>query len=190
MTPVITKDTAKDFMNILVTDYDTILDHLVSVASETIETYCNQPVVQDLVTMNFKGNAKAVKFMDYFPVQSINAIQYQTDIGEDWTAVDSSDYELYEDCGAAYVYYPTGFSSAYRYKIGINTGYSSAPYDIQQIATEMVADLFKKSDVNGDGRLGVDSITNNQINVVQTTKYIDLNKSWQDRLSKYRRLTI
>ena len=192
MNALISISDVKNYIDVLATDttYDTILTTLVSVASETIERYCNQPIASTLTTENFIGNGIASKYLDYFPVNSINAIQYQTDVGEDWVDVDTSEYELYNINRGYYIENSGGFSSLYRYRAGLNVGYSTIPYDVQNVAIEMCAVSYNESAINGGMRLGIESMTDNRINIVATTKYLDMNSRWKRVLDSYRKITI
>jgi hypothetical protein len=189
MNALVSISDVKSFMDILSTDYDSFITHLVSVASQTIETYCQQPIKNDLVTESFYGNGSTEKDLDYFPVNSINAITYETETNGAWVAVDSEDYQLYSNRKSYHVINDGGFTRGYPYHIGAYVGYNAVPYDVQQVAIEMAAMGFANSGVRGESRLGVDSITNNVINTTTTTKYLDLNNAWKKRLDSYRKIT-
>jgi hypothetical protein len=81
------------------------------------------------------------------------------------------------------------FLSNYTYKVTYTSGYATIPYDVKNIACEMVSTLLKESEIKGGvigGRLGMNSISESMSGASGNTSFKDMWKDWNTRLNKYK----
>jgi hypothetical protein len=99
--------------------------------------------------------------------------------------IEKEDYNVFYEGYVQKIWLRQGINTNYTYKIEVAVGYDEVPEDILMVATQMVADEYKKS-VVGKDLLGIETVGVNQGGASSTTKYVDLTPKWNNILNKYR----
>lgn len=172
----------KKALNIPLTDSnrDNELLSLITVASENIESYCNQSLISQTNTFYLKGSDLPTLVVPAYPCTSLISIFERDKASDTWEEITAT---LYEEDKVPYLYREDGFDLSY--KIQLISGYGTIPGEVTQIANEMVSIMFKESDF-GEARLGIGSKGESGNGMGINTSYLDLNKRWRITLDKYR----
>jgi hypothetical protein len=180
--------------------HDEFLDDLISVVTEEIVAYCNQPILAETITnYEFDGTGTDRYTFPFTSVRSVGTFAYRTGIGSGttWTTIATTDYSLVTQRGVNSLhYFGTLQRGARNYRCSaLAVGYLDAdiPMPIKRVAREMVIVMALKSNRIGLGEnsLGLMSHTENYPNgvTIQRTR-IDLTPEWNRRLDPYRALTL
>jgi hypothetical protein len=183
---MITTAQIKAYLNIADTTYDAFLAQLILEATSIIESYCDQPIKSATVIRNNHYSNNYI-LLPYSLITSITTVRYRLTNADDYETLTATDYELIDLAGGKYLYLYE-FNIGY-YEITFVTGYATIPYDIQNVCKEMVAEMYRESNV-GKGTLGMSSVVANFDVQSSTIAYKDLTVRYKDRLNKYRRICV
>lgn len=150
-----------DWLGIGVTTPDTTQDaaigRLIDAVAEEIKGICNQPIVQESVTLTIMG-ASGNKFPLYYTVPvSLTSVKYKQEMDDAaWTTVTGS--VVFPLNGVNYLYNENGFPESF-YQVIADIGYTTVPADIQVCAAEMVKELWYELFNAQEARFGVSAIS-------------------------------
>lgn len=186
----------KTYLGISGTTYDTLIDSLVKSVSSSIERYCKRKFERDTYTEYFDTDGEKYLFLDNFPVASITSIQYSNGVWSNitWLDVNDDDYLLSENGKIAFAYH---LPSREKYlKIVYLGGFlvdfanetddtkHTLPFDLTQIATEMVAQTYN---LRTTGGVQSESTEGQSITYKNDS---DVLKAYSSRLDAYRSIKI
>ncbi len=205
---------ASTALDALIQGYIDACDAEISGVSDNGGGYLNQNILLSTVATNphvivFDGIDSEEYFLSYFPLPSNTApattystsgnfvLEYRNGLGQAFQAVDTTLFEIGgvsangdATAGAPVIYLPQGFIPGLRnYRMTFASGWSAVPKDIQQVEIEMVSTIMRQSrgiqDLKSE-RLGVQSESDNALNVNKTTSFLDMRPEWKQRLKKYK----
>jgi hypothetical protein len=184
---IVNLDIVKKYMNIVDNADDNFITLIINAVNDVIDNSINQNIMAKDVTLNFDGNDSCLYLIPQFPVNSITTLKYRDYPNTTWqTLVADSDYYSTTKNGLTELYYSIGFYPETEFELAMNTGYVTAPADVQLIAIQMVKNYYDES-TKGKDRLGVSSVSEaKQMSTINTT-YINLTPKWEAMLSPYRR---
>lgn len=182
----------KSYLKVGDSTYDTVLSGLVTLADSIISDRLNQDLNAGSHIEIRDGNNDYMMFLKSYPVNSLTSVE-QWD-GDEWTAVDSSNYSLVTTESIAKIRRTDApfYSGEMNWRLTYNRGYSTIPLPVQQVATELVAIMFKESSMKtaSDGRLGVSGETHNYGGVADSIQFKSEWDKWDMYLNKYRIPTV
>jgi len=166
---------------------DARLGALITQAEGIVNSICRQPVTGKAVAYDFVGDQNRVHMLHYTVPVVLNSIQERDNPYDSWTAVTGP--VVFATGGVQSLYKDDGFVKVF-YRANLTVGYDgtthAVPADLEEIASEIVVELFKMSDFGGrENRFGVQSIAVNQGGMTQTTVYRDLMMRFKSRLRPY-----
>ena len=161
-----TKEKVKEYLGITVTDYDDLLDSLISRMSTFIEQYCNRSFDEAEHTEQYDGtlrNSGLIR-LNQIPVSAIASIHDDTTraFGTE-TLIEASKYVFYGDSGVVQLDHGYEFKIGYQnIKVVYTAGYATIPGDLEQATIELVAYKFQvrgKEGIRSEklGRWSIDS---------------------------------
>lgn len=180
--------TLPPFSQLVDTDYDDMLEAILTEVSADIRSICNQPIesaaIADYIFDGYDSRVITLPFTA--PVTAIANVKNRSNIGEAWTTVTGVTIEKY---GAAYrLVLQAGFTAgAQNYKADITVGYSTIPDAIVRVAREMVAVRCREHGIlSKAGTLGIaTTATADAAGNPVTTAYKDLRSVWAYDLKRY-----
>jgi uncharacterized phiE125 gp8 family phage protein len=196
MSDITTKAKVKSYLGISGSTNDTLLDELIKNATASIERYCNRSFTQASYTEYFDiigGHNKL--FLRNYPVASLASVKYRNGT---WGAItfeslNINDYLLNDNGKVAFAF---AFPEAEKYieiiytggyKIDFanetNTALHTLPFDLTQVATEIVAQTF-----NQRTSVGISNESTEGQSI--TYKDSDITKQYNSRLLPFRNITI
>jgi len=137
----------KSFLDITAATYDTILDTLCNSLTSWIENYCggrrfkSTEYTQELYDGDdFKRSLK----INNYPIIAWTKIEFNagTTANPDWTEYEASDYEKYDTSGM--IWFDRLEKGKRNIRITYEAGYETIPYDLELLATKLVARTFEK----------------------------------------------
>lgn len=193
---------AKTQLKITSSSLDSTLEVWINEASDWIENYINNKVVEQSISSEISdGDDDNRLYPRYFPItqlstesspttaQKLANLQYRDSPDSSWTDIESNInhiainqrdgyIELYDDI------FPTGWQNI---KISYKAGYVSAdvPLEFKTICAEMVQVRYNESK-QGNDQLSRSSTSSNQGGGSSSVSYKDLYPRWQGILSKYK----
>jgi uncharacterized phiE125 gp8 family phage protein len=196
MSDLTTKTKVKNYLGISGTTHDDLLDELIKNASASIERFCNRSFEEDDYTEYFdttKGFNKL--FLRNYPVASLTSVKYRSGTwgAITWESLNVNDYILNDNGKVAFAF---AFPQAEKYieivytggyKIDftdeLDTASHTLPFDLTQIATEIVAQTF-----NLRTSVGISNESTEGQSI--TYKDSDVTKQYQSRLLAFRNVNI
>lgn len=192
-----TKEKVKAYLNITSLDVarDGVIDNLINAASDFIESYCGgrRFLATDYVEVK-DTTASRVIFMSQRPVISVASLKYRSGMPSNptWTTYSPDAYLAYLKAGYIRFF---GMMSPFpqAFQISYNAGYlidwadendrslHSLPYDLSQVATEIVAKQF-----NTRFAQGIVSESTEGQSVTYATKRDSLSDYHSEILDKYK----
>lgn len=138
----------KSYLDITVTDFDTLLTALVASVGAFIEGYCGRKFDSDDYTEIYSGDGGRFLYLKNYPVSVVTKIEYRngSNSSPDWQELSADDYHLLDSRTIAKeTKFINGFNN---YRVTYTGGYEELPADLEQVATELVAKKFngRKSD--------------------------------------------
>lgn len=153
----------KNFLEIDVADYDTVLETLINSLSAYIEsqtgTLFKQRTVENEI---YDGEGSLDLILKQSRVSSVTSIEYRSgNVGNPtWQTVDSDGYSLYE--GQSTVYRPSGWSKGRQnYRVTYITGDAIIPHDVQNLCTRLVSRVFDQRKSQGKTAEAIDGASIN-----------------------------
>jgi hypothetical protein len=141
-----TKDKVKAHLGITGNDYNDLLDNLCNQITAFIEKVCGNRRFKETTYTNeiYDGDS----FRNYlqlkqYPIIELIKIEYKEN--DVWKEYNPRDYEKYESM--IYFYYPQPGKKNIR--ISYKAGYKDIPYDLEMLATKLVARIFEKRKAEG-----------------------------------------
>ena len=196
MSNLTTKEKVKAYLGISGSTHDTLLDELIKNTTASIERYCNRNFTEASYTEYFDTLANENKlFVKNYPVSTLTSVSYRSGTwgAITWEALNINDYILNENGKVTFAFY---LPEAERYiKIVYTGGYKvdftdetnpvkhTLPYDLTQIATEIVAQTF-----NLRTSVGITSESTEGQSI--TYKDSDVTKQYASRLTAFRSINI
>jgi hypothetical protein len=183
--PLLNKTDVKDYLDIVDTDYDNFIDDCILEVESEILNKLGQEVESTSADVILIGNGKEQALLVNHPVTLINSLSYKAIPTDDWTTIDSSEYQLFKTDTCDFIYYST-FIKGYQYKVNITYGYATVPDAIKGVAVEMTTDKLlnsRNTPINDDFRHGISqrAETVNGFTGTTTMKQAD----YMHRLGKY-----
>lgn len=193
--PLVTLNEVKVALNLSTTDEkrDDTLTMLINGVTGMIEAFCDrQFVARDYTAEYHDGDGCSDLYTDHFPINSVTSLY--DDTARAWGAdslISSDSYVIYEQEGRIAL---IGSVSSFLYesfqlgnlniKINYNAGYVTVPYDLKQIAFEIIMKKFKTF---ADHSVGINSRTQHGETI--TLNLNDILPEHRDILvRKYRRM--
>lgn len=163
---------------------DNLLKQYESIAKNWIETYCDQPI--ESITKDIYFDGYGYNHILNMITQSVNSIEYKTDLFEDFIVMQESDYEFLNYNGAKIAF--NRDISGYYLKANVTVGFTVIPALIQNISLEMINYLYNQYE---NQTVGQNSKTNTMPGGQTITLYnsdmIDKHKSL---LQPFRKISI
>jgi uncharacterized phiE125 gp8 family phage protein len=193
---ITTKEKVKTYLGLSGTTYDTLIDELIKNVTASIEKYCNRSFTETTYTEYFDTTAGDTKiFLQNFPISSLTSVQYRggTWGSITWLDLNTNDYLLNTNGKVSLAFclpqaekyikivYIAGYKIDFTHET--DTAYHTLPYELTQIATDIVATQF-----NQRTSLGVSSESTEGQSI--SYKDTDLTKSYQSKLLSYRNINI
>jgi len=186
---MITLAEAKAFIGIasVNTEYDSQIQTMISAASETVESYCEQPIMPTTEERIVDGSGKYSILLPFSIVRNASDLMTRTAINAAWESVSGSVSIEYVG-SSAYLVSDVPFTFGVRnYKVMLGLGFNSTPELCTQVVTEIVSVKFNEMQ---KALTGVDSTVRNIDGTNIQVKYVDLTNRHKQLLSRYRRLSI
>jgi len=166
---------------------DSRLASLITQSESIINNICKQPVTGQAVAYDFVGDGNRVHLLHYTVPVVMNSIQERDNPYDAWSTITGP--VVFNTGGVTSLYKDDGFVKVL-YRANLTVGYdgttNAVPADLEEIASEIVVELFKMTDFGGrENRFGVQSIAVNQGGMTQTTVYRDLMARFKSRLRPY-----
>lgn len=163
------------------TTHDSAITALIGQASAIIKDICKQPIEQEAVSVEFDGDGYTTHNLKYTVPVSVTSLSYKTDVlATSWTSIANTEYTLLDSS----LYYGGAYTEA-RYKAVLQVGYTTIPSDIIEACSELVVQLYNRTNLGGDGMVGVSQQTVTQGGVSTATVYSDLLPKLRERLIGY-----
>lgn len=195
-------DQAKAHLSITDNALDNDITRWIESASAAIESWCDQPVGQETaiddlgnVRFQFAGSGRSTKVHGYHPATAVK-LEYQSEVGGEWTEIDEDQYESIEDDGVPMLRYTEAFARGTMYRatlmVGFVVGTSSddteIPTRIQSCVLDLVTQAWKQSE-QGAKRFGIkqEAISDGNSLGSHTTIFSDVSIEWQRQLAPYKR---
>jgi len=142
-----TKAKVKEYLDITADTYDDLLDNLCNQITDFIEKMCGgrRFYTTEYTQEVYDGDDfnRTLRLNNY-PVTSWGKIEYNagTTTNPNWTEFNESDYEKYDDMG--YLWFDRLEPGKRNIRVSYTAGYSTIPYDLELLATKLVARIFEK----------------------------------------------
>lgn len=168
------------------TTHDTLLGVLLLQAESLAKDICHQPIAQESVTYEFRGNGLQSFLLPYVKVPvALTTLKYRA-LPSDTYATDTGG-TVYKLDHLHRIYHSTGFTYT-MYEAVLSVGYTSAtcPPSLVEVISEMVKELFAltgKEDSNE--RFGVSSVSKSEAGLTTTVAFKDLRESFKAKLAPY-----
>ncbi len=157
-TAITTIAKVKDYLGIGGTTYDTFFTELIAEVQADIESKTGRhfPIVE--LTEYYDGDGTRELFLNYRPITSVTNLYDDTERAYGaGTEIASTGFVIYSNKGIIRLVNDLCFNrSDQNIKIVYKTGWSTIPEDIEKVAIEMVARIFRASN-KGNKDLGVES---------------------------------
>jgi hypothetical protein len=146
-------DTAKAWLGVTTTTYDTQLSGLVTAVSSFVTGYLGRQLLTASYVETYRGNGQSSMVLRNFPITAVASVAFA---GQTITAaadpVALSSGILFDDRALQLLGYrfPIGLPVV----VGYTAGYAATPPDIGQAAVELVGEAFRRRD-----RIGLASKT-------------------------------
>jgi hypothetical protein len=163
---MITTDEFKNYIGLTASDYDSVIEFLISGAVNWIEVMVNNKIKQDTVTEFFDGDEiEDDVFLDNN--LSLKDLTVEYDSNGSWVAVPDTDYVFYKDQGI--VRLKTVRSGELNYRISYKAGYADtdAPDNLKLAILKLVGKLWNQRKSDG----------------IKTENLGDAGISWEEHLS-------
>lgn len=164
---------------------DNLLKQYESIAKNWIETYCDQPIESITKDIYFDGYGYKYIFSNTI-VQTVNSIEYKTDLFEDFIVMQESDYEFLNYNGAKIIFNRN--INGYYVKANVTFGFTIIPALIQNISLEMINYLYNQYE---NQTVGQNSKTNTMPGGQSVTLYnSDMTDKHKSLLKPFRKISI
>lgn len=176
MSNLLTLVEAKIFVRSETDVHDKLLNMLIPMVSQTIESYCDRSFDATDYTEYYDGEGSAHLYVDNWPINSVSALY--NDTTRQFTTsslIEDVNYVIYANEGritliGSYLAGSSMMDNAFtsglqNIKIIYNAGYVAIPYDLRLIAGEVLA---KKWKTYQDKRIGYSSISTQGESFVMT----------------------
>lgn len=193
---IVTLNDTKEYLNIDLADTskDTAITNLILVAGAKINTICGQNIESGTNVVTFKGFDNDKYIVNKFPVTAVTKVESKYYSESVFTEDDINNYSIIPDNNITSIYnIASDFESNYVYRVTFTSGYATIPYDVRNIAYEMVSIMLKESEIKPTvigGRIGMQSFSEGLNGVSGNTSFKDMEKSWRERLNKYTTINI
>ncbi len=197
---IILKADVKDYLNIGDTSHDDFIDSCTLIATAQINKIIGYAIEEQTRTIQFNGDVgnqvlsvNEYLFLETIVTDPITSLSDRDEPLDSFATISAAKYTIIEDGSITKLWYDTGFSKGTsNYKIIYTSGWSAAnmPKDIKNVAIEMCAVLFKESDVDKSGRLGLSSIIQSFQGQAATQTTKDLLPRWNNALKNYRIMAV
>ena len=168
----------KNELEITSTEYDTILNLLISNISQVIETLADRRLEAVSLTEYYDGDNTNVLILREYPVNSITSITVNDD------ALTTDDYELYDTIGK--IVFDSVITEGVRnIVVEYNAGYTTIPDDLEMLARKLVIEAFRMKDnpQHKSERVGAWSVTFAKSLLLENQMYYNI-------LEKYKRVVL
>jgi len=151
----------KSYLEITVTDFDTLLTNLAASVGAFIEGFCGRKFDEDDYVEIHSGDSGRFLYLKNYPVSAVTKIEYRNgpNSNPNWQELSADDYYLLDSRTIAKeTKFIEGFNN---YRVTYTGGYSELPAELLQVAIEMIAKKFngRKSDGISDESAEAASIT-------------------------------
>ncbi|MEO0166754.1 MAG: head-tail connector protein [candidate division WOR-3 bacterium] len=146
----------KRYLDIEDNSHDSLLEELINRATLVIESLCNRKFKNlnsngelQTVTEYHDGGTSSIR-LKYYPVSEIVAVYEDPgrEFGAD-TLLDSSEYTVDEESGILKFDAGNFIRGNKTIKVVYKGGYTTSPYDLEQVCIELAGILFKSTDTLG-----------------------------------------
>jgi hypothetical protein len=156
-----TKEKVKFYLNITDTSKDTLIDQTISGVSGYIQRYTGKNFLSQTYAEIRDSEGKSKLFLYNYPVTSLTSLEYRsgTPTSPVWNTFDANSYLLYSKAG--YIGFYSILNKVMQgFKVNYTAGYlidfaneftatHTLPFEITQLATELVAQNVNTSNVSG-----------------------------------------
>lgn len=184
---LVTIDKIRKSLNIASNDTakDNLLKQYETTAKNWIETYCDQPIESVTKDIYFDGVGYKYQFSNTI-VQSVNSIEYKTDLFDSFIVMPTTDYTFINFNGAR-IHFNRNISGFYL-KANVTFGFTVIPALIQNISLEMINYLYNQYE---NQTVGQNSKTNSMPGGQSVTFYnTDMNEKHKSFLQPFRKISI
>jgi len=169
-------------------DLTAFLSSAIDRVSKKFESYCQLPLKEQSFIGHYNGSGTNILYVNNFPITSVTSIKYRSNPLNSYSnAITVSGCSIYSNKIISYNdTFPYGNLSI---EIIYNAGYSTVPYDIEQIAIEATEIILKESNIksaksqNTLGELSRQADASLGFN----TTFIDLNPRFKEVLDFYKK---
>ena len=185
-TLLVTRQEAKDFLQLTVSTYDTLIDSLIEKASGLIESQAQRLFGENSYEEIYCGNDSRSISLDHYPVIDVDYLSYDIDTENRITndLVTPRDYFVRCEDGLLELADDFFYKSEYRtIYVKYSAGYETIPADIKLACLNLISKKFM--DIT-DKRAGIQS--KSSMNYQITYSQNDLSDSDVKIVDKYRKL--
>jgi hypothetical protein len=188
MTALVTTAEVKTYLGLTGSTHDDLIAELITLVSETIESYCNT-YFESTATTEYVDGGHEYLIVPRSPIISITLIKDTTDD----STVSSSSYDYYPSEGMIYLK-DSGLNGLYtwgagrrRYRVTYHTGFAAVPEAVKWVAYDMIDRNLKLiPNSNNKGRW----TQPDHVEVKEADHDLKLTSSNLFRLAPYRRIAI
>lgn len=187
---MITIEEVKRYLNIddSEVDLDLFLEQCINYTFSEIENYCRQPIALKEQEKTFKVVGNSIIFNQY-PINEITNVEIYDDYFNLIETVSDTDYILNLQSSLYFLIFNSDSYNGYNAKVTYSCGYNSIPNDLLKVHIEMIAIMFKESDVRGGlggGRIGLSSNSENINSISTNINFSVPTERWNKILNRYR----
>jgi hypothetical protein len=187
---LVTPDEVKRYLNINTQNGkdETLIAQFIAAASSRIERHCRNPITRQPITFVRGGSGSGDMLLKYRPVHQVTEILSGPSL-DSLAALPTTAYRLVMR-GPCYAIQLTAgvFNPSMTYRITLEAGLDEVPAEVKQVAIEMVAIQWDRSDIGGKS-IGKQSVAKGANGAVtSSTTYNDepLKSEWLELLKPYR----
>lgn len=181
----------QDWLNIAAIDNskDALIDRLISYVDTEIKDICQQPIIQESVTVYYEGTRDTLLHTGYTAPITLTTLKYRDSYADAFASVTSTT-NVVDIRGVKYIYLQDGFVNK-QYEAVMNVGYATIPSVIEVCAAEMVTELYLETPFAMQAnRFGVTAITESEAGISISKTLQAMRARVKPRLAPYTRVTI
>lgn len=181
----------QDWLNIAAIDNskDALIDRLISYVDTEIKDICQQPIIQESVTVYYEGTRDTLLHTGYTAPITLTTLKYRDSYADAFASVTSTT-NVVDIRGVKYIYLQDGFVSK-QYEAVMSVGYATIPSVIEVCAAEMVTELYLETPFAMQAnRFGVTAITESEAGISISKTLQAMRARVKPRLAPYTRVTI
>lgn len=171
------------------TTYDTLLSHLITAASDFIQSYCNRWFNEKSYSKEeYDGTGDSRLNLKQYPVSSSSSFTLEknqaVDNSDNWTTYDGKDYWIHYDEGIVELYADIFTKAPRKYRVSYTAGYSSVPVDLEWACWKIVSAIFNKRKAEGISQESLGDYSVHFMDIIQEDKTL------KEVLNRYRNINL